>query len=129
MELSDRDVLLFSSPQGAQTHSNHEYPSEYIAILQELGPCQFSVNSGSLLDLAQINERANVITGTVIDQDDVGLVLPFFDHRTGDYDCWRNKSHRDVWFFDHEAATLTRCFAGKFPEWFEWRLLQQVTSI
>jgi hypothetical protein len=118
VQYSPSQALFFHPPTPQLLACRDEFSEEYQRIISSLGSLRFSESSGHLMCPSFIAEdSANL-------QQRYGRAWPepvhaFFDHHTGDYDCWKGRDFGKVWYLDHETGEMTLYSTGGFPVWLE----------
>jgi hypothetical protein len=113
------EPLIFYMPSVEYMYDDEEEcPPEYIRLVRHMGALRFGVSSGRLLWPSQITAVSRQIRDTL---DSGHAVTAFYDHETGDYDCWTQSADREYYTFDHESRELSKLGLGRFGSWFELR--------
>jgi hypothetical protein len=110
----DRHFLTFHHPTMQTSLLACNHPPQYDVLVSEWGALRFGRLSGSILWPHEVVSLRNELKIEA---------YPFFDHATGDYDCWDEHDPTEVYTFDHERGILDLTSGGTFGMWFEARLL------
>ena len=120
-------ALLFGYPAADAVSTTINLPREYLQVVSKLGNMRFDQHSGVLIWPAFIEQTANDIRLARMDANET-LLMPFFDHKSGDYDCWLNRDFGNAFFFDHESCTLEEYCDGGFTTWMQQRFDDNLKS-
>lgn len=114
---SQSHSLLFNCPASDFLKCSMGTPYTYLRVVTQLGSLRFDKYSGHLIWPAMMQQIASDIH-LVTDSHDV---LPYFDHKTGDYDCWLDGDYSTTYFFNHETVSFNKYSQGEFGTWLEKR--------
>jgi hypothetical protein len=127
VQYSPRLALVFCAASPDFLNFQQDLPEEFRKIAADLGSLHFSQFSGHLIWPSFIPETSCELQ-TRFDLDPAEPVSAFFDHHTGDYDCWKAHDSFDAWYLDHETATMSLYSTGGFPQWLEKRFQEHLTD-
>ena len=118
--------MTFSAPLPDLLNNSSYYPIQYQDIIRKIGIVKFTQFSGTLLWphlIPQVSQRLLSVANRNNE------IVVFFDHHTGDYDCWLDGDFNDVWTYNHETNSFDYFSGGGFAGWFEKRMLTEIKSI
>lgn len=118
-----RHVMLFHSPREDRLICGLSLNESYLSVVAKLGAWQFSQTSGRLVWPSVIESLV-----TRLSAQQPHNLLPFFDHGTGDYDCWANDDLDVAWYFDHETESVTDLGTRGFGAWCDRRFADQLMA-
>ncbi|QDU95671.1 hypothetical protein [Lignipirellula cremea] len=117
------DLAMYFTPP-AKVETTHRYPPGYTTLVESIGPLYFTQFGGNILSPLQIqNAREQIRTSIEFEGSIRNSLVPFYDHETGDFDCWQDDDCMECVFFDHETQDLTFISRGEFSNWIEKRFL------
>jgi len=114
--LPHEHAVFFYFPAMQFLSAQFESPAQYREVATCLGALQFSRFSGRLIWPTFVEEKSRQISQLCSRR-----VIPFFNHLTGDYDCWVDDGFSDTWSYDHETCRLNLYSTGGFAQWFDKR--------
>jgi len=82
---------------------------------------RFDQQSGGLIWPAVVEKTANDVRLAQIDASTSKDFLPYYDHKTGDFDGWRDGDFNTSFVFNHETCKLEKYCDGGFVKWMEQR--------
>jgi hypothetical protein len=121
IQLTDDHVFLFNAPVPEFLRASAGLPATYVRLVSALGTFGFSRFSGRTIWPNLIWPTSKDVERALRDAAMFSPVMAFYDHGTGDYDCWVGGSYTAVWSYDHEDSTLVRYSTGGLVGWFEKR--------
>jgi hypothetical protein len=114
-------ALLFGCPTPDLLYSTFDLPREYIEVVTKLGNMRFDQHAGVLIWPAFVEKTANDICLAQSDSSPVPPLMPFYDHKTGDFDCWLDREFTTSFVFNHESCKLQKYCDGGFVTWMQQR--------
>jgi len=124
LQFADDLAMLFDAPSSEYFDSGTSSPDEYLKVIRSLGACHFTQFSGHILWPPLIAQVGHEIASLLHDHTTPSDIKPFFDHQTGDYDCWMDTNYDNVFYFAHETIAMKHYSQGGFANWFEKRFLE-----
>ncbi|MBY0371055.1 hypothetical protein K2X33_10235 [bacterium] len=121
---SQSRVLLFSFPHTDFLRRTIEMPSQYRELVSKLGAFGLDQYSGQSIWPSAMEKLCADIRLFLSAPSSAKILVPFYDHKTGDFDCWLNGEADEVWTFDHESCVLHLYCAGGFSAWIEKRFCE-----
>jgi hypothetical protein len=122
IQLTPKYAMLFYRPAGEAFRETSLVPEAYLTLSREMGICRFTQYSGALLWPWEAAEAKVQISGLLKNRSEYTESIPFFDHGTGDFDCFSDSTGGDVVCFLHERGEFVPVISGPFTNWFEYRL-------
>jgi hypothetical protein len=119
-------ALLFGCPTADCLMHGRHLPSDYLEIVTRLGNLRFDVHSGVLIWPALVESMANHIALAMSDGIPAKDLLPFYDHKTGDYDCWLSNDFARSYTFNHERCDLQEFCDGGLVGWMQKRFYENL---
>lgn len=119
-------TMLFGCPVDAFLASDVVLPEPYTRIIRNLGNLRFERYSGQLMWPASIEKAASDIDLAMATSASPSPLVPFYDHKTGDFDCWLGKEYDTVYVYSHESHGYEEYSAGGFVSWMEKRYQEDV---
>jgi hypothetical protein len=113
-------AMLFSFPDSEFLQGCTDVSPQYFHALSTLGAFRFHQDSGRVIWPFVIPKISNNLAAAMGDQQPRSIT-PFYDHLTGDYDCWLDRDFDTTWHYAHETQRLTRYASGCFGVWIERR--------
>lgn len=127
LQISDELATYFTPI--SSTRCLGEYPRGLIALSELIGVCHFTQYGECLLTTEQIDAVSHEVNARMAFEDRREDVLTaFFDHGTGDYDCWRGADRLNVFYYDHETCDLSLFCSNGFAQWFDKRFMSCVET-
>jgi hypothetical protein len=113
-------AMSFAYPSSEFLTTSQQLPADYVRVVSMLGALQFDSHLGRTIWPCRIEECGMQLSTS---ESIVGRyhLIPFFDHGTGDFDCWTDTRFDTVVTFDHERSNVQPCCNGNFPVWLTHR--------
>jgi hypothetical protein len=118
VQFEDTLAMLFNLPSAEMLKTSTGLPASYLETVSRLGACHVNQFSGHLIWPWFVERTAHEIASSITDASQRHIV-PFYDHHTGDYDCWLSEDFGAVWCFEHEKCSFRPYTVGGFGEWFD----------
>jgi hypothetical protein len=113
---SQHQTFQFYCPRDDFPVNTLRVDEHYARIVTLLGIFQFHVASGIVMWPLESQRTAELLTV----QTGIELI-PFYNHKTGDFDCWTPGSFDTTFTFSHETNSVSEYSRGGFAAWIEKR--------
>jgi hypothetical protein len=126
IQLNDRYAMTFNNPSSELVPKIGGLPDVYVDLVSGIGVCQFTQSSGRMIWPARIpdvQQRIHPLLSVALQNSEA---LPFYDHITGDFDCFVGDRPIEIVSFYHERGDFEHLLTGAFWEWLERRLLESL---
>lgn len=123
---SPTQALLFDCPSQDVIYASITLPGQFVRIAVSLGSLRFDLYSGHVLWPAGVETVASNISQAIGESIPSIRVIPFYDHGTGDFDCWLENDFDSTVTYYHETCTYREYSKLGFVGWMERRFQEQL---
>jgi len=114
-------ALLFSCPDPTKFATDLVLPGDYLNVVANLGALRFHQSSGDLVWPAGVRSISSQLCVATSGLHSDPTPYPFYDHHTGDFDCWLDCNFSTAFVFNHESSQYYKYCDGGFSEWMHRR--------
>jgi hypothetical protein len=121
-------ALLFGCPTSNFLSTGLDLPLQYLQVVTKLGNMRFDQYSGVLMWPAFIEKTSADICLATSGSLSMIRPIPFFDHRSGDFDCWNDRAFATSFVFSHESGAYEKYSDAGFSGWMEKRFEENLNA-